>query len=284
MNLGRETILQRLREAKPRLMREFPLSRLAIFGSCVRGEATDASDIDVLVEVEPSIGLGFVKSRTRSRRLWATRRTSSRVGRSSRSSGNKSSRKSSMPKRDPIVLLDDIRAALGKIARYIAGLTEEGFVNDEKTIDAVVRNLEIIGEAVRRLPAELKEKHSNVEPPPARARSTPTPQKALVAQAAPLPPMTFTSWGRSPVWRRAIASPSRRARSRARPMSRAHRQRAGASPCSSSMRAARRSQPTGSRLFPSRRRGRCCWAASACWPARSASAARPESPLRVLSR
>ena len=33
---------------------------MALFGSVVRGEATEASDIDILVEVDPSIGLGFV--------------------------------------------------------------------------------------------------------------------------------------------------------------------------------------------------------------------------------
>lgn len=56
----RETVLQCLRAALPELRKEFPLRRLALFGSIVRGEATAASDIDVLAEVEPSIGLGFV--------------------------------------------------------------------------------------------------------------------------------------------------------------------------------------------------------------------------------
>lgn len=56
----REMILQRLRAGLPDLRREFPLGRLALFGSVVRDEATAASDIDILVEVEPSIGLAFV--------------------------------------------------------------------------------------------------------------------------------------------------------------------------------------------------------------------------------
>jgi predicted nucleotidyltransferase len=60
MHGEKETILQRLRAGLPDLRREFPLRRLALFGSVVRGEATAASDIDILVEVEPSIGLGFV--------------------------------------------------------------------------------------------------------------------------------------------------------------------------------------------------------------------------------
>jgi predicted nucleotidyltransferase len=60
MQSQRDQILQRLRDGLPALRREFPLRRLALFGSVVRGETSMASDIDVLVEVEPSIGLRFV--------------------------------------------------------------------------------------------------------------------------------------------------------------------------------------------------------------------------------
>jgi predicted nucleotidyltransferase len=49
-----------LRTALPALRREFPVRRLALFGSIVRGEMGDGSDIDILVDVEPSIGLGFI--------------------------------------------------------------------------------------------------------------------------------------------------------------------------------------------------------------------------------
>jgi len=54
-----------------------------------------------------------------------------------------------MSKREPGVLLDDIRSSTSKIERYTAGLNEASFLADEKTIDAVVRNLEIIGEAAK---------------------------------------------------------------------------------------------------------------------------------------
>ena len=60
MSPDREGILQRLRECKPMLTREFPLRRLAVFGSVARDEADEGSDIDILVYVDASIGLGFV--------------------------------------------------------------------------------------------------------------------------------------------------------------------------------------------------------------------------------
>jgi uncharacterized protein with HEPN domain len=67
-----------------------------------------------------------------------------------------------MSKREPGILLDDIRTAISKIARYISGLDERSFLADDKTIDAVVRNLEIIGEAVKQLPPEFKKQYATV--------------------------------------------------------------------------------------------------------------------------
>ena len=67
-----------------------------------------------------------------------------------------------MSKREPGVLIDDIRTSIEKIERYTAGLDEGSFLADEKTIDAVVRNLEIIGEAAKQLPAEFKKRHSAI--------------------------------------------------------------------------------------------------------------------------
>jgi uncharacterized protein with HEPN domain len=59
--------------------------------------------------------------------------------------------------RDPLVFLDDILASCRKIEHYRAGLSFEDFKADEKTIDAVVRNLEIIGEATKKLPGDLRD-------------------------------------------------------------------------------------------------------------------------------
>jgi uncharacterized protein with HEPN domain len=68
-----------------------------------------------------------------------------------------------MSKRPVELLLDDILQAIGRIEQYIKGLSYDAFSKDQKSIDAVVRNLEIIGEAANRLPDEFKEKYSEIE-------------------------------------------------------------------------------------------------------------------------
>ncbi len=61
-------------------------------------------------------------------------------------------------RRDAGVFLDDIVEACSKISRYTSGFSLEQFRDDEKTIDAVIRNLEIIGEAAKRIPETTREK------------------------------------------------------------------------------------------------------------------------------
>lgn len=58
--------------------------------------------------------------------------------------------------------LEDIQIAMSRIADYINGLTFSEFKRDFKTVDAVIRNFEIIGEASKNLSIEFKEKHSQI--------------------------------------------------------------------------------------------------------------------------
>lgn len=67
-----------------------------------------------------------------------------------------------MSKRDDIILLENIIESIKKIKEYTHNLTVEGFLSDTKTKDAVVRNFEIMGEAVARMNIEFKTQHSNV--------------------------------------------------------------------------------------------------------------------------
>jgi uncharacterized protein with HEPN domain len=61
------------------------------------------------------------------------------------------------------IYLDDMRLSCEKVLRYTHGLTLDAFVRDEKTFDAVVRNLEILGEAAKHVPLDVRERHPQVE-------------------------------------------------------------------------------------------------------------------------
>lgn len=56
--------------------------------------------------------------------------------------------------------LNDILLSIERIKNYGITLSFEEFSQDQKTIDAVVRNLEIIGEAVKHIPPEVKSKYA----------------------------------------------------------------------------------------------------------------------------
>jgi uncharacterized protein with HEPN domain len=68
-----------------------------------------------------------------------------------------------MSKRSLQLLLEDIIASANKILTYTAGLSFEQFLSDDKTIDAVIRNFEIIGEAANRLPDEIRDQYANID-------------------------------------------------------------------------------------------------------------------------
>jgi uncharacterized protein with HEPN domain len=68
-----------------------------------------------------------------------------------------------MSKRPIDLLLRDICQAIDRIEQYIENLSFDAFSDDQKSIDAVTRNLEVMGEAANRLPDEFKEKYSEIE-------------------------------------------------------------------------------------------------------------------------
>ncbi|MBW2075806.1 MAG: DUF86 domain-containing protein [Deltaproteobacteria bacterium] len=67
-----------------------------------------------------------------------------------------------MPYRSWQFRIDDIIEAINKIERYTHGIDFESWQHDEKTVDAVIRNLEVIGEASSHLPVEIQEQYENV--------------------------------------------------------------------------------------------------------------------------
>ena len=67
-----------------------------------------------------------------------------------------------MSSRSIRVLLEDMLDAIQQIGSYTTGMDDDSFSKDRKTQDAVVRNLEIIGEAAGRLPDPFREEHSDI--------------------------------------------------------------------------------------------------------------------------
>ncbi len=68
-----------------------------------------------------------------------------------------------MSKREVQLLPEDIRDAIQKILSYTHGFSFNDFSKDDKTMDAVVRNFEIIGEAANHVSEEFKSAHPEIE-------------------------------------------------------------------------------------------------------------------------
>jgi uncharacterized protein with HEPN domain len=64
--------------------------------------------------------------------------------------------------RDFQIYLEDIIDAVDSIEEYTSELTYEAFVKDKKTVDAVVRNFEIIGEASKHIPEKVRIEYPSV--------------------------------------------------------------------------------------------------------------------------
>lgn len=67
-----------------------------------------------------------------------------------------------MSKRDDILLVNDILNAIGKIKKYSAGYDFDKFLSDDKTIDAIERNFEIIGEASNQFSTDFQKLYPDI--------------------------------------------------------------------------------------------------------------------------
>lgn len=66
-------------------------------------------------------------------------------------------------KKDPKIFLHHILESMEEIENHIKGISEEQFSRDIKTQDAVVRRIEIIGEATKNIPMSFRKGHPEVE-------------------------------------------------------------------------------------------------------------------------
>lgn len=68
-----------------------------------------------------------------------------------------------MSERSIKLLLEDICESINKIENYLAKMSFDDFVSDSKTVDAVIRNFQIIGEAAKRVPLPYQEKYPEIK-------------------------------------------------------------------------------------------------------------------------
>ncbi|MCD5406678.1 MAG: DUF86 domain-containing protein [Desulfotomaculum sp.] len=68
----------------------------------------------------------------------------------------------SKDKRGHLHFLEDILNSIEKIEKYTKNSSFEEFAKNDMAVDAVIRNFEIIGEAVKRIPEEMKQKYTSV--------------------------------------------------------------------------------------------------------------------------
>lgn len=64
--------------------------------------------------------------------------------------------------KDPIIFIKHIMGSIESIESYSKGISKKGFFENKQLQDAVMRRLEIIGEAVKNLPTEFTSKHKAV--------------------------------------------------------------------------------------------------------------------------
>jgi uncharacterized protein with HEPN domain len=65
-------------------------------------------------------------------------------------------------RREGLDYLEDMREAIRKIVRFIDGMTVTTFPDDDKTVYAVIRAIEVMGEAVKHVPADLRRRYPDI--------------------------------------------------------------------------------------------------------------------------
>lgn len=68
-----------------------------------------------------------------------------------------------MSERIPSILFADMLDCVDTVFEYTAGMDFDKFLNDRKTRDAVIRNIQVLGEAANRVPKEVREQYPDIE-------------------------------------------------------------------------------------------------------------------------
>jgi uncharacterized protein with HEPN domain/predicted nucleotidyltransferase len=187
--------VRRLRSQLPELREKYHVKSLGVFGSFVRNEQKPRSDLDVLVEFDEAADLisdffrlqeylsellgvnidlvenghlkPYIGKRILREVIWLQKdNVPLRVRLPRRHSTVRPNGKHNgavmEPKREYLDYLEDILKDMAKAQRHIAGMSYEQMLADEKTLDAVERTVERIGEAAGRVPLDVRERYPQI--------------------------------------------------------------------------------------------------------------------------
>lgn len=65
-------------------------------------------------------------------------------------------------KKDPEIFIEHILECIKRIEEYTKGITKDVFSNSPQIQDAIIRRIEIIGEAVKNIPGDIKDKYPDI--------------------------------------------------------------------------------------------------------------------------
>jgi uncharacterized protein with HEPN domain len=142
--MRRDEVLRILHEHRAELQHRFGVSSLRIFGSVARDDASSGSDVDILVDfdVTPSL-FGFLRLRGFLEELLGSKVDLITEG------GLKGRAR-------------DIRESCSRIVEDSKDLSRDEVFSDRMRFDGILHNFHVIGEAVKRLPDDLRAAHPDI--------------------------------------------------------------------------------------------------------------------------
>ena len=166
--MNRDEALTLLRAHKSTIMRRYGVVNLALFGSIVRNRATDNSDVDVLVSFDSPatskryFGVQFYIEDLLGRPVDLVTDKALRAEMRPYIEREMISEEQSEKRSWRLYLLDMIDFG-EKVLTYTDGLEQDAFIAETLIYDAVLRNLELIGEAATHLPGTVREAHPEIQ-------------------------------------------------------------------------------------------------------------------------
>ena len=158
-----ESIIQKIAVRSGELKKRFSVESLAVFGSVGKGIAREDSDVDILVRYHKTPGIfGFLELKQYLEDIVGRPVDLVTEGALKKQLRNQILQEAIRVAQKLDVPPDDIIDALNAICEYMENIGYDDWIQDRKTIDAVIRNLEVIGEAAANIPEEIQKQHPDI--------------------------------------------------------------------------------------------------------------------------